>query len=385
MAFRTVVGISKLWSDGPGWLGLLYTELSSVFPNDALAHAISTAHRSFATRTADLALAARLDRSKTPEAGDLCLATVTKVGHHKHIELVSGRRAPLAVGDTLLLVYGNRYATDQFEAVVPEAPGPCHLAAAGGIAAQVLSRHTATRPPTDIVPVGILCDSNGVALNLRRWAWPGVASSTSKGVRQHLVLVVGSGMNAGKTTACANLVRTLKSCGLRTAALKLTGTGSGGDLWRYLDAGAFQAMDFGNVGLASTAGMDLRELEAAVGRLCAAVSPEADIVVGELADGVLQRETRHLLQSASLRERAGSVIFAAGDPLSGAAGVQLLGEWGLEVAAVSGLLCASPLAVREFRAFMSTPVIFAEEEDPHSIAARILAPAQVLIARRQAS
>lgn len=351
----------------------------------SLAPFLRNAHRAFATRNADLGLAAGLDRRKTPEPGDLCLVSVERIGHHRHIELVSGRRAPLAVGDTLLLVYGNRYASDQFEAVVPAKVKPCHLAAAGGIAADVISRHSTTKAPTEVLPAGILCDSNGVALNLRRWAWPGVTSSASRGVRQHLVLVVGSSMNAGKTTTCANLVRTLKACGLKSAALKLTGTGSGGDLWRYLDADAFQAMDFGNVGLASTAGMDLRELEAAVGRLCAAVSPEVDIIIGEIADGVLQRETQHLLQSTSLRERAGSIVFAGADPLGTAAGVQLLAEWGLDVAAVSGLMCASPLAVREFRALMNTPVIFADEEDPHSIAARILAPAQAPFARLQAA
>jgi len=351
----------------------------------SLAPFLRDAHRAFATRNADLGLAASLDRSKAPEPGDICLVTVARVGHHRHVELVSGRRAPLSIGDKLILVYGNRYATDQFEAVVPKAIGPCNLAAAGGIAADVISRHAMTRAPTEVLPAGILCDVNGVALNLRRWAWPGVASSPARGVRQHLVLVVGSSMNAGKTTTSASIVRTLRACGLKTAAFKLTGTGSGGDLWRYQDAGAFQTLDFGNVGLASTAGMDLRELEAAVGRLCAAVSPEVDIIVGEIADGVLQRETRHLLQCQSLRERAGSIVFAGADPLGTAAGVQLLGEWGLDVAAVSGLMCASPLAVREFRALMSTPVIFADSEEPHSIAARILAPAQSPIMQRQAS
>jgi hypothetical protein len=113
------------------------------------------------------------------------------------------------------------------------------------------------------------------------------------------------------------------------------------------------------------------------------VSPEVDIIVGEIADGVLQRETQHLLKSQSLRERAGSIVFAGSDPLGTAAGVKLLGEWGLGVAAVSGLMCASPLAVREFRSLMSTPVIFAGDEDHHGIAARILAQAPA--AQREAS
>lgn len=341
---------------------------------DAITSRIRAAHRSFATRNADLELAVGVDTSVRPRPGDLCLAVVTRLGHHRHIELTTGRRAALSPGDTLLLAYGNRYATDQFEAAVPDSIEPCHLAAAGGIAATVLSRHVNAKAPTEINPIGVLCDAKGTPLNLERWAWPGVSAGT-RSVRQHLILVVGSSMNAGKTTTCANIVRTLRACGLKSTALKLTGTGSGGDLWRYLDAGAHEAMDFGSVGLASTAGMEPRVLDAAIGRLCAAVSPESDVIVGELADGILQRETNALLRHSALRDRIGSVVFAGSDPLGTAAGVQLLAEWGVEVTAASGLICASPLAVREFRAFMNTPVVFAEEQEPHAVAARLLTPA----------
>ena len=341
---------------------------------------LRAAHRSFATRIADISLAHSLDLVRTPRAGDLCLAKVTRVGHHRHVELVTGRRAALSVGDTMILAFGHRYATDQFEAVVPATQAACHLAAAGGIAATVLSRHADTRPPTEIMPLGVICDSSGVPLNLERWGWPGVSTSPSAQPKPHMILVAGTSMNAGKTTVCCQIIRTLNACGLRAGALKLTGTGSGGDLWRFLDSGAHEAMDFGNVGLASTAGMDARILDAAIGRLCAAVSPSTDIIVAELADGLLQRETSALLQSSALRNRVDSLVFAASDPLGAIAGIELLSSWDIEVAAVSGLMCASPLAVREFRSFMSTPVIFADPEDPQLVAARLLStrPAPVL-------
>ena len=333
------------------------------------------AHWSFATRIADLDVAHTLDPQGKPSPGDLCLARVTRLGQHRHIELVTGRRAALAIGDLLILAFGNRYATDQFEALVPAAVEPCHLVAAGGIAASVVSRHSNMKAPTEIRPLGILRDHNGAALNLARWGWPGVATPAAPAAQPHMIVVVGTSMNAGKTTVCSNVIRTLRDCGLRSSALKLTGTGSGGDLWRYQDSGAIEAMDFGNVGLASTAGMELRSLDAAIGRLCAAVSPEADIIVAELADGILQRETSLLLQSSNLRARIGSILFAASDPLGAVAGVELLASWGLEVSAVSGLLTASPLAVHEFTSFCKTPVVYAEEEDAHAVAANLFTPA----------
>lgn len=333
---------------------------------------IRAAHRSFATRIADIHLAHTLDAERAPRVGDLCLAKVTRLGHHRHLELVTGRRAALSVDDRIIIAFGHRYATDQFEAIVPETQGACHLAAAGGIAATVVSRHAETRAPTEITSLGILCDSNNLPLNLERWGWPGVSVPPSAQPKPHMVLVAGTSMNAGKTTACCQIIRTLASCGLQVAALKLTGTGSGGDLWRFLDSGANEAMDFGNVGLASTAGMDIRGLDAAIGRLCAAVSPSTDVIVAELADGLLQRETSALLQASALRNRIGSLVFAASDPLGAIAGIQLLSSWHLEVSAVSGLMCASPLAVREFKAFTNTPVVFAEHEDPQLVAARLL-------------
>ena len=335
---------------------------------------LHSAHRSFATRIADLSLAACVDPSATPAAGDLCLVRVSRLGQHRHIELVSGRRAALAVGDELIVAFGNRYASDQFEAMIPATLGECHLVAAGGIASMVLSRHSSMKAPTEIRALGILRDANGAALNLARWGWPGVATPANAQPQPHMILVVGTSMNAGKTTLCANVIRTLRECGLRASALKLTGTGSGGDLWKYQDAGALEAMDFGNVGLASTAGMDIRVLDAAIGRLCAAVSPQADVIVAELADGILQRETSQLLQSSNLRGRVGSILFAASDPLGAAAGIELLASWGLEVSAVGGLMAASPLAVREFTSFYKAPVIYADEASAQDVAKHLFTP-----------
>ena len=129
----------------------------------SLSSLVESAHRSFATRIADLSLASSLDTDAKPSPGDLCIARVTRLGQHRHIELVSGRRAQMNVGDTLILAFGNRYATDQFEALVPPTLDACHLVAAGGIASMAVSRHVNMKPPTEIRPLGILRDANGVA------------------------------------------------------------------------------------------------------------------------------------------------------------------------------------------------------------------------------
>ena len=71
-----------------------------------------------------------------PSPGDLLLATVQELGKHKRLELRNGRRARLNPGDEIVVAYGNRYAPDQFEALISEDLGACDLVAAGGIASR---------------------------------------------------------------------------------------------------------------------------------------------------------------------------------------------------------------------------------------------------------
>ncbi|GET40337.1 hypothetical protein [Microseira wollei] len=86
------------------------------------------------------------------------LVRVDEIGQHERLEQGDGRKGIIFPGDELVLCYGNRYAPDQFEAEVPEDLSPCHLAAAGGIAAKVLSQHVDMEMPTAITPIGLLGD-----------------------------------------------------------------------------------------------------------------------------------------------------------------------------------------------------------------------------------
>src|SRR5690606_16965549 len=106
-----------------------------------------------------------------PRVGDLVLARVDAIGSHSGLHMVNGRRRHLFVGDEIVVAYGNRYASNQFEAVVPETLGPCHLVAGGGIAARALSWHTHMwRGPTHITPIGLVADSAGQRLNVADYA-----------------------------------------------------------------------------------------------------------------------------------------------------------------------------------------------------------------------
>lgn len=325
---------------------------------------LAGAKRGFSTRRIMLPETLGLDAGDaTPKAGDLVLARVEEIGHHAKLELPSGRRAALFPGDEVLLVYADRYAPDQFEAVVPDDLGRCDLVAAGGIAGRVLSRADRARRPTRLCPVGLVTTAGGRRLSTHDFGLGASARPNARGAeRPQVVAVVGSSMNAGKTTTMAAMIRGEVQAGRRVGAAKVTGTGSGGDIWSYLDAGANMALDFTDAGLPSTYRVDPRTVEAAFGTLIGALSQaHMDTVVVEVADGLLFAETAGLIRSTVFRELVDGVMFAAADAMGALAGAACLEREGLELLALSGQVTRSPLALQEVRRGTSVPVLTAAE------------------------
>lgn len=300
----------------------------------------------YTTRRIDLSRASTLiGGDVAPRSGDLLLARVSRIRQHTRIELENGRRARLHTGDEVLVCYGNRYAPDQFESQVPGDLGPCHLVAAGGVASLMNCRHTRVKGATEITPIGLLGDSAGRRINLRQAR---IEKPVAGAVRPFTLAVVGTSMNAGKTTAAAHLIKGLDHYGMRVGAAKITGTGSGGDVWFMFDSGADPVVDFTDAGHVSTYMASPRELDDILVTLTGHLAAQGvDAIVLEIADGVMQRETAAMLQSKLFQRLVDRVIFAAGDAMGAAAGARWIRQCGLQVAALSGALTASPLAAKE--------------------------------------
>lgn len=312
------------------------------------------AKAAFTTRRVALDEAAYLLIDTTPHAGDVVLARVSALGQHSNLQLTTGRRAKLYVEDEIIVAYGNRYAPDQFEAWVPDKLGACHLAAGGGIAARVRMQHSSVKPATALDVVGILADVEQRPLNLRRWALPKVPWQKPKPLT---LAVMGTSMNAGKTHTVASLAQGYVAAGKRVGVAKVTGTGAGGDLWAMADVGVLCVLDFTDAGYASTYGVTLPELLNIFTTLTHQLYQEgADVVLLEIADGLLQQETSALMASPAFASSIDGVIFAAGDAMGASAGVSLLQAHDLPVLGVSGALTQSPLATREAEAATSLPV-----------------------------
>ena len=189
-------------------------------------------------------------------SGDVAIARLDKIGKNTKFELVTGRTAALHEGDHLAVVFGNRYATEQFEGYAGSEGDRCDLLSMGGLCGLVSSRHAGVPEPSKLVLLGSVLDPTGKPLSLRSFKLPLTRYST----KPRVTVVCGSSMDAGKTHTAMSLIVGYARRTIRAAGIKLTGTATGRDTWSYHDAGASPALDFIDGGWQSTYLCELDQL-----------------------------------------------------------------------------------------------------------------------------
>src|SRR5262245_32423231 len=216
-------------------------------------------------------------------SGDIALARLEKIGKNTRLELAEGRAATLHEGDLLMVVFGNRYATEQFEGYAQLDGDACDLLSMGGVCGLVKSKHADISRPSKLRLLGAIGDAEGLPLRLCDFTLNGTEGSQAEKLPR-VVAVCGSAMDAGKTHTAMSLISGLRSGGQKVAGIKLTGTAAGRDTWNLLDAGAALALDFVDGGFPSTYLCTLEELLSLTDLLFShAAAAQADWVVVEIA------------------------------------------------------------------------------------------------------
>lgn len=300
---------------------------------------------------------APVEGAPPPHRNDVLVAEVEQIDHHRRIELHSGRSATLYPGDVVGVAFGQRYATRQYEGIIPEDLSTCHMLSVGGVCGRVVGKAPMMGEPTRLRPLGYVVDGAGERVNLRRYGrMPALAPKTTT------VVVVGSSMDSGKTTAACAIVHGLARSGRRVCAGKITGTGSAKDILLMRDAGAYRTLAFTDIGHASTAGAsydELVNLADSIRSNLAVHSP--DYVVLEIADGIVQRETHMLLEYFAKRGDVDHFVYCCCDTLGVPLGIDRLTRLGLRVTVVSGMVTVSPLAASEARLVTDVAVASIDE------------------------
>lgn len=205
------------------------------------------------TRIADLQERAfevtSFDRERW-EDGDYVVAEVVSRSADRTLELSSGRQIELAEGDLVVAALGVRRATLEATGDWREA-GPdlrMEILSGGGILGKLTSRSMVLGPFTEVEYRGhvsrgdrkvTMADFVTVPVTEVEFALP-------------TVLLVGTSMSAGKTTAARIVIRRIKAAGARVVGAKVTGAGRYRDVLTMSDAGADHVFDFVDVGLPSS-------------------------------------------------------------------------------------------------------------------------------------
>jgi hypothetical protein len=297
------------------------------------------------------------------KAGDLGVFEIIEPGQHTSVQMTDGRNHSIFPGDLILASFADRYATSQFEGYIPKAPmSEYHIIGGGGVIGIVHSKNYALKDiePTTVRQVGYCTDAQQKIINTKFFQTE--RKSFRGDVPAKIILSVGSTMDSGKTTTAAFVSRGLKRAFNNVAFVKLTGTCHTKDREFVKDCGADIVADFSDVGYPSTYMCSKDEIldvfQTLMDKL-ALLKP--DVIVMEIADGLLQRETSFLLQDKPFMSCINKVIFSCGDSLSAFQGVQLLGEWGIPVSAVSGYFTTSPLLIEEVKSDLAVPVFTIDE------------------------
>lgn len=294
-----------------------------------------------------------------PKVGDAVFGEIVHVGEHSSLENKSARIHMIDNGSKGVFVFGNRYAPDYYEGIVPtESLETVDLLARSGVIGLVRAKNNARKDPTRVKILGYLCDEDGKIINTKNF--PVLKPKVENKVfpRSKLILVCGTSMNSGKSMAASACCWALAGSGYKVRASKVTGTASLKDILQMNDAGAEHYADFTYLGYPSTYLIGEEEQLDIFNKLDMkyANNPNNYWVV-EFADGINQRETAFLLNHPQVKERIHKFIFCAYDAFGAIGGLEVLKDtFNLVPDALSGVCSSSPLLLSEVKKYSDIPV-----------------------------
>lgn len=245
-------------------------------------------------------------------AGDYVAVEVLTTSSGQRIELTSGRHIEVAEGDRAIGAFGRREATQEATGDWREIgeDGRLSFLTGAGLLGRCTSRSMVLSPLTSARYVGhVLRDGDPVRMA------DCVEPAPDRTFDRPVVLVIGTSMSAGKTTAARIVIRELKKEGLSVAGAKISGAGRYRDILSMWDAGADGVVDFVDAGLPSTVCPEATyrgALEVMLARLAAA---EPDVAVIEVGASPLEPYNGEAAIER-IRENVRFTILCASDPYS---------------------------------------------------------------------
>ena len=258
---------------------------------------------------------------------------------YNEMELVSGRMSKLKKGDIIAVALGSRMALKGFTGRLPRAlktGDVIHLLNFGGVAGICTSANVKeVGEPLRIRILGGIA-RKGKILNIKD-ASLFKPLQTMKNTTP-LIIITGTSMDSGKTTAATEIVKTLTRMGMKLSGAKLTGVGAHRDVYKMLDNGVMQAVSFTDCGISSTASLpDEQIVEVARGALEFLSKGNPDAIIIEFGDGVMGKYgVEGILSDKQIQDNVYLHIGCASDPVGAVGLAKTCESMGLPLDIVSG-------------------------------------------------
>lgn len=279
-----------------------------------------------------------IESVEAKEGNVLVVRALREKNVYNQLELVDGEMAPIRAGDVFAGVLGARRALHGFVGHVPEAVrvgDTLQVLNLGGTLGICTSANASVGEPLPVEVLGsVRINGDATGPNIRKY---GIPWRDTLPECRPIVMISGTCMNSGKTTAAAKIVEGLTASGYRVGAAKLAGVALMRDINKMRASGAVNALCFVHAGLPSTVNRE-HVVPAAKGVLHELSKNGVDVLVVELGDGILGGYgVSELLADAEIKAHTAVSIACANDPV-GAWGIKkiLHEEYGIRVDVISG-------------------------------------------------
>ncbi len=260
------------------------------------------------------------------------------------VENCEGRMVRLHRGDILVGALGHRNALHGYSGIVPQKIEPgmtLQVLNLGGVIGECTSVNAEVGEPFQFEVLGSVLvfpefgSRVGVPASVSMNA---ISANTSidQAPKVPVIFIIGTCMNAGKTLASSQIVRTFSNHGKKVGAAKLTGVSLQKDTLSMKDYGAEVVCSFNDVGVVttspSTAVSSSREV------LSYLSNSGVDVIVAELGDGIMgQYGVQEILLDKKIMSRSSCIVLCANDPVGAWGAVELLkDDFSLPVDVITG-------------------------------------------------
>lgn len=270
------------------------------------------------------------------------------------VENCDGRMVSLHDGDILIGVLGHRNALHGYSGFVPEkisAGDTLNVLNLGGVIGKCNSVNPEVGTPFEFEVIGSVLVFPNFGSRVGVPAHIGMnAVRDGRHFRElkipPIIFVVGTCMNAGKTLAASQLIRSLAVKDMKVGACKLTGVSLLRDTLAMKDHGASVALSFNDAGIVTTS--KETSAEGAKEILARLSDSDCEVIVAELGDGILgEYGVQEILEDKEIMANAAATVLCANDPVGVWGGIKILKErYGIRTDIVTGPATDNAVGIR---------------------------------------